>query len=169
MWAHPGKQLLFMGGELAQWREWSHERSVDWHLLEGEGHRGVQELVRTLNRVYLGQPALWERDTVPEGFSWIDASDAAGNILSFLRYSSGGAPLACVANFSPVPRQGYQVGLPRGGSWLEVLNTDDLHLGGSGVGNGGQVHAVDRSWHGQPFSAEMTLPPLAVLWLQPAG
>ncbi len=169
MWAHPGKQLLFMGGELAQWQEWSHERSLDWNLAEAGGHKGVQELVRTLNRLYVRSPALWERDTVAEGFSWIDASDSESNVLSFLRYADDGSCLACVANFAPVVRTGYQVGLPAGGAWRELLNTDDLHLGGSGVGNGGEVHAMDRGWHGQPFSAEMTLPPLAVLWLQPAG
>ena len=169
MWAHPGKQLLFMGGELGQWREWSHERSIDWHLLEHAPHRGVQELTRLLNRVYLDQPALWERDTTADGFSWIDASDEESNVCSFLRFPAEGPPLACVANFSPVPRPGYRLGLPSGGAWLEALNTDDLHLGGSGVGNGGQVYATDRTWHGQPFSADVTLPPLAVLWLVPSS
>ncbi len=168
MWAHPGKQLLFMGGELGQWREWSHERSIDWHLLEHAPHRGVQELTRLLNRVYLDQPALWERDSSAEGFSWIDASDEEGNVFSFLRFAADGRPLACVANLSATPRHGYRVGLPSGGTWREALNTDDLHLGGSGVGNGGQVHATDRTWHGQPFSADLTLPPLGVLWLVPS-
>jgi 1,4-alpha-glucan branching enzyme len=167
MWAHPGKQLLFMGGELAQEQEWSHERSLDWHLLEDPGHKGVQDLVRTLNRVYREHRQLWERDDVAEGFRWIDASDVENNVLSFLRLSSDGRALACVANLSPVVRHGYRFGLPTGGGWREVLNTDAIEFGGSGIGNGGQVWAGDATWHGQPFSAELTLPPLAVIWLAP--
>ncbi|MDP8975015.1 MAG: 1,4-alpha-glucan branching protein GlgB [Actinomycetota bacterium] len=169
MWAHPGKQLVFMGGEIAQETEWSHERSVDWHLLEHEGHQGVKDLVRTLNRVSATVPALWERDTDHEGFRWIDASDEESNVLSFLRLAADGSTLACVANFSPVSRQRYRVGLPERGPWQELLNTDATEFGGSGVGNGGQVDADGESWHGQPFSAELALPPLGVLWLVPAG
>jgi 1,4-alpha-glucan branching enzyme len=169
MWAHPGKQLLFMGAELAQEAEWSHERSIDWHLLEHEGHQGVKDLVRTLNRVSATLPALWERDTEPEGFRWIDASDEESNVLSFLRIGGDGSTLACVANLSPVPRQPYRVGLPTRGPWQELLNTDSTAFGGGGVGNGGEVDASGESWHGQPFSAEVTLPPLGVLWLVPAG
>ncbi len=169
MWAHPGKQLLFMGGEIAQETEWSHERSVDWHLLEHEGHQGVKDLVRTLNGVSATVPALWERDTEHEGFRWIDASDEESNVLSFLRLAADGSTLACLANFSPLPRQSYRVGLPERGPWQELLNTDATEFGGSGVGNGGQVDADGDSWHGQPFSAELALPPLGVLWLVPAG
>jgi 1,4-alpha-glucan branching enzyme len=173
MWAHPGKQLLFMGGEIAQDREWSHDRSLDWHLLEHDGHRGVQDLVRCLNGVYRDQPALWQRDFTPDGFRWIDASDVDGNVLSFLRLGDGAGvvapPLACIANLSPVPREGYRIGLPVGGKWDEALNTDATAFGGSGVGNGGSVWAVDETWHGLPFSAEVTLPPLAVVWLTPAA
>ena len=169
MWAHPGKQLLFMGGELAQDREWSHDRSLDWHLLDTPEHRGVQELVRCLNRTYAGEPALWERDFTPDGFRWIDASDVENNVLSFLRTSADGSSvLACVANLSPVPRYGYRIGLPRGGDWREVVNTDALEFGGSGVGNDGRVWANDAAWHGLPYSTEMTLPPLAVVWLVPS-
>ena len=170
MWAHPGKQLVFMGGEIAQEREWSHDRSIDWHLLEHDQHRGVQELVRTLNRHYKELPALYEQDFTPEGFRWIDASDVDGNVLSFLRYPEDGdaQPLACIANLSPVPRHGYRIGLPVGGEWRELLNTDATDFGGSGVGNGGSVFAMDETWHGLPFSAEVTLPPLAVVWLVPA-
>jgi 1,4-alpha-glucan branching enzyme len=169
MWAHPGKQLVFMGGELAQWREWSHDRSLDWHLLEDAGHRGVFQLVKALNGIQRGHPAMWERDEAPEGFQWIDASDTEGNVLAFIRRGSteGVPPVACIANLSPVPRYGYQVGLPQGGPWREILNTDAIEFGGTGVGNGGQVTATDRSWHGQPASAQVTLPPLAVLWLAP--
>jgi 1,4-alpha-glucan branching enzyme len=170
MWAHPGKQLLFMGGEIAQEREWSHDRSLDWHALEWDGHRGVQSLMRCLNRVYRSTPALYEQDFSPEGFRWIDASDVENNVLSFLRFgsSSGAAPLACIANLSPVPREGYRIGLPAGGDWREVLNTDAAEFGGGGVGNGGIVHAHGESWHGLPASVELTLPPLGVLWLVPA-
>ena len=168
-WAHPGKQLLFMGGELAQEAEWSHERSLDWHLLQDPGHRGVQDLVRALNGVAARLPALWERDTESEGFRWIDASDVDSNVLSFLRLASDGTTLACVANLSPVPRQAYRVGLPLAGVWREVLNSDAVEFGGSGVDNAGQVVAVDESWHGQPYSAQVSLPPLGVLWLVPSA
>ncbi|HEX2040435.1 MAG TPA: 1,4-alpha-glucan branching protein GlgB [Acidimicrobiales bacterium] len=169
MWAHPGKQLLFMGGEIGQWREWSHDRSLDWHLLDDPAHRGISDLMRCLNTVYRAEPALWERDATADGFRWIDAGDVENNVLSFLRYSADGErALACVANLSPVPRHGYRIGLPRPGDWREVLNTDAVEFGGSGVGNGGGVWAADNPWHGLPFSAEMTLPPLAVLWLAPA-
>ncbi|MDQ3679486.1 MAG: 1,4-alpha-glucan branching protein GlgB [Actinomycetota bacterium] len=167
MWAHPGKQLLCMGAELAQWREWSEERSLDWDLLDDRAHGGVQELVRRLNRVYTGQPALFQRDSKPEGFRWIDASDAESNVFSFLRMAGDGSPLACVANLSPVPRHDYRIGLPAGGAWHELLNTDDLELGGSGVGNAGQVWANDAGDHGFPYSADVTLPPLGVVWLVP--
>jgi len=169
MWAHPGKQLLFMGGEIAQDREWSHDRSLDWHLLEFDQHRGVQDLVRALNHVYRQTPALFERDFTPDGFRWIDASDADSNVLAFLRYSAdGNRQLACIANLAPVPRQGYRIGLPVAGRWVELLNTDNGAFAGSGVGNGEGVWAEERTWHGLPHSADVTLPPLGVLWLAPA-
>ena len=167
MWAHPGKKLLFMGGEFAQNDEWSHERGLDWHLLEWGEHRGVQALVRDLNRLYVGEPALWERDFDPSGFEWLELNDAAANVLAYLRRSAdGGRVLACVANLSPVVREGYRVGLPHGGRWVEALNTDATAYGGSGHGSGGAVEAAPVPWHGQPFSAVLTLPPLAVLWLR---
>jgi 1,4-alpha-glucan branching enzyme len=170
MWAHPGKQLLFMGGELAQEREWDAERSLDWHLLESPEHRGVQSLVRDLNRAYRDRPALWQVDFAPEGFWWLDPNDAEGNTLSFCRASRGGEDLlACVANLSPVPRHGYRLGLPRGGRWREAVNTDSALYGGGDVGNWGGVDADPFPWHGQPHSAELTLPPLGVLWLVPDG
>ncbi|MBV9934246.1 MAG: 1,4-alpha-glucan branching protein GlgB [Actinobacteria bacterium] len=169
MWAHPGKQLLFMGAELAQPWEWNHDASLPWDLLEYDEHRGVHELVRALNRMYAGEPALFERDNAPEGFRWIDASDVDNNILSFLRYSADGDRMvACIANLSPVPREAYRIGLPLGGRWEEMLNTDASEFGGSGVGNGGAVDVTDETWHGLPYSAELTLPPLGVLWLRPA-
>ena len=165
MWAHPGKQLLFQGCEIAQEREWSHDRSLDWHLLDDPGHAGVQQLVRSLNGIYADSPALWERDTRPDGFRWIDAGDVENNVLSFLRLAEGSPPVACIANLSPVPRYNYRIGLPHGGTWRELLNTDAVEYGGSGVGNGGAAVATDVSWHGLPFSADLTLPPLGVLWL----
>ena len=167
MWAHPGKQLVFMGGELGQGREWAHDRGIDWWLLDDPGHSGVQDLVRAVNRHYKELPQLWQKDDAPEGFRWIDASDVENNVLSFLRFDGDGRPLACLANLSPVPRHGYRFGLPTGGDWREVLNTDAIEFGGSGVGNSGRVFAKDASWHGLPFSAEVTLPPLAVVWLVP--
>jgi 1,4-alpha-glucan branching enzyme len=169
MWAHPGKELLFMGAELAQPSEWNHDASLEWDLLQHDEHRGVHDLVRSLNQIQRERPALYERDATEDGFQWIDASDVDGNVLSFLRRSAGGADVVvCVANLSPVPRQGYRVGLPAGGPWIEVLNTDAVAFGGSGVGNGGSAHAGNDPWHGQPFSAELTLPPLGVIWLRPA-
>ncbi|MBA3267262.1 MAG: 1,4-alpha-glucan branching protein GlgB, partial [Acidimicrobiia bacterium] len=167
MWAHPGKQLLFMGDEFAQSEEWSHDRSLDWHLLQYPEHRGVQDLVRSLNRVYRDHPALYERDASPEGFRWLDASDADANALSFIRLSDDGSPLACVANLSPVRREGYRIDLPGGGGWQEVLNTDSAELGGSGAINGA-VTADGGPWHGFDYSADLVLPPLGVLWLTPS-
>jgi 1,4-alpha-glucan branching enzyme len=170
MWAHPGKKLLFMGGELAQEREWSHERSLDWHLLERPEHRGVQALVGDLNRFYRDEPALWEIDGEPAGFTWLELNDAPANVIAFARFSLGAErTVVCVCNFSPVPRPGYRVGLPRPGRWREVLNTDATVYGGSGVGNSGAVDAEELGWHGQQWSAELQVPPLGVLWLAPEG
>jgi 1,4-alpha-glucan branching enzyme len=167
MWAHPGKQLLFMGCELAQEREWSHERSLDWEALADERHAGIQRLVRDLNRVARGHPALWRLDSSPSGFAWIDANDVDNNALSFIRWPSRGEPLVCLCNFSPVPRHGHRIGLPHAGRWAEVLNTDSELYGGSNVGNLGMIEAEDISWDGQPASARVTLPPLACVWLEP--
>jgi 1,4-alpha-glucan branching enzyme len=168
MWAHPGKKLLFMGGELAQDDEWSHDRSLDWHLLEQKEHSGVHALVRELNRVYRDEPALWERDHDPAGFNWLEANDASNNVLAFARFGSDATrPLVCVCNLSPEVRHAYRVGLPSPGRWVERLNTDSTYYGGSDVGNLGGVDCEARPWHEQPFSAEVTLPPLAVLWLVP--
>jgi 1,4-alpha-glucan branching enzyme len=167
MWAHPGKQLLFMGSELAQEREWSHETSLDWHLLEQPEHAGVQSLVRDLNHAYRAEPALWEVDGEPDGFRWLEANDAAANVIAFVRLSRDGRrSLVCVCNLSPVPRHGYRLGLPQAGRWREVLNTDDGRYGGSGLVNG-SVHAEETPWHEQRWSAEVTLPPLGVVWFVP--
>jgi 1,4-alpha-glucan branching enzyme len=167
MWAHPGKQLLFMGCEIAQPEEWSEGRSLNWDLLQWGDHSGVQQLVRDLNRVYTDTPALWQQDVTPEGFSWIDANDAASNVFSFLRWGSDGSVLACIANMSGGPRTGYRVGLPVPGRWREVLNTDAEIYGGTGGGNFGSVTAVEEAWHGQPTSTELYLPALSVLWFAP--
>jgi 1,4-alpha-glucan branching enzyme len=166
MWAHPGKQLLFMGGELGQEREWSESRSLDWGLIENPLHAGVQRLVGDLNRVYREQPAMYSKDNSPDGFSWIDANDAIGNVFSFLRWGSDGSGIACVANFSGRPHENYRLGLPFAGRWHEVLNTDAESYGGSGVGNLGLVTATDQPWHGRPASAVLRVPPSGVLWLR---
>ncbi|MEX0660113.1 MAG: 1,4-alpha-glucan branching protein GlgB, partial [Egibacteraceae bacterium] len=168
MWAHPGKQLLFMGGEFGQWREWAEERQLDWYLLGEQDHAGLQRLVGDLNAVYREQPALWQRDTEPSGFTWIDANNTDDNLLSFVRWGREGVPpLVCVGNFAPVPRHGLRLGLPVAGEYAEVLNTDGERYAGSNVGNLGGVVAEDVAWHGLPASAEITVPPLATLWLRP--
>jgi 1,4-alpha-glucan branching enzyme len=168
LWAHPGKQLLFMGGEIAQESEWSEGRSLDWWLLDNVDHRGVQATVRDLNRLYRETPALWQLDHEPRGFEWVDADDAASNVFSFLRWGADGSVLACVANFSAVPRDGYHLALPFDGRWDEVLNTDSAAYSGSGVGNLGGVLADAGPWRGRPASARVVLPPLATVWLRPA-
>jgi 1,4-alpha-glucan branching enzyme len=169
MWAHPGKKLLFMGGELAQWREWDAEGSIDWHLLEERDHQGVQSLVRDLNRLYRETPALWENDHDPSGFRWLEPNDASRNVLAFARIGSTepDRQLVCVLNLSPVPQYAYRVGMPVCCTWREALNTDSTFYGGSGVGNLGAVEAEAIPWHDQPYSAELTLPPLGAVWLVP--
>ena len=169
LWAHPGKQLLFMGGEFAQEAEWSEGRSLDWWLLDHADHRGVHGCVRDLNRVYKETPALWQRDHDPAGFEWINADDSANNVFSFLRWghdAAGGSVIACIANFAAVPHDGYRVPLPFAGQWDEVLNTDSELYSGSGVGNLGSVQAEPGDWGGRPASARIILPPLGTLWLR---
>ncbi|HJZ00042.1 MAG TPA: alpha amylase C-terminal domain-containing protein, partial [Streptosporangiaceae bacterium] len=226
MWAHPGKQLLFMGSEFGQVSEWSADNGLDWWVLDFDVHQGVQQLSRDLNAIYRQAPALWKLDSSPDGFSWIDANDAQGNVLSFLRFpdaplvdavsepasepasdlapdlaseptseptsdlasepasdsasepapdlasDAGDGPtargvIACLANFSANPHLNYRIGLPQAGRWREILNTDAIVYGGSGVGNLGGVEATDEPWHGRPASALVTLPPLGVIWLTP--
>jgi 1,4-alpha-glucan branching enzyme len=168
MWAHPGKQLLFMGQEFGQWREWSEQRPLDWHLLGEDDHAGLQHLVADLNARYRELPALWQRDHTPEGFRWIDANDADNNLLAFLRFGDEDAPpVACILNMSPVPREGIRMGLPQGGHWREVLNTDAGAYGGGNVGNYGGVDADEQPSHGLPASAVVTVPPLGAVWLAP--
>jgi 1,4-alpha-glucan branching enzyme len=171
MWAHPGKQLLFMGGELAQEREWSEPAgSIDWHALEDPDHAGVQALVRDLNRAYREEPALWEVDFSHEGFRWIEPNAANENVLVFARTSADASRwLVCAANTSPVVREEWRLGLPVGGRWHEALNTDSRFYGGSDVGNGWGVEADQLEWGGMPYAATVTLPPLATIWLVPVA
>ncbi|ETX29303.1 1,4-alpha-glucan branching protein GlgB [Roseivivax isoporae] len=167
MWGHPGKKLLFMGGEFAQDREWNHDRSLDWHLLDDPAHRGMQRLVRDLNALYRDVPALHQRDCDPEGFRWIEGGDARNNVFSFVRTGRHGTPpIVVVCNMAPVVREGFRLGMPHSGLWRDVLNTDRELYGGSGVGSG-DVSAHEDEMHGLPASAALTLPPLATLFLLP--
>ena len=164
MWAHPGKKLLFMGGEFAQNAEWNHDRSLDWHLLGEDRHAGMQRLVGDLNRLYRALPALHVRDCEADGFEWIDGSNSADSVFAWQRRGrDGDRPVLAVSNFTPVPRQGYRVGVPLGGRWAERLNTDAAGYGGSGLGNFGGVEAEAAPWHGRPHSLVLTLPPLSTL------
>ncbi|QYA96926.1 1,4-alpha-glucan branching enzyme [Streptomyces anulatus] len=175
MWAHPGKQLLFMGQEFAQGAEWSEGHGPDWWLLdpsyEASGdHRGVRTLVGDLNAVYGAVPALWQRDTVPEGFSWVDGGAAEDNVFAFLRYDADGSPLLAVSHFSPAVRSDYRLGVPETGTegWVEVLNTDAARYGGGDVRNEEPLKAEAVPAHGRPCSISLTLPPLATVWFRPA-
>jgi 1,4-alpha-glucan branching enzyme len=167
MYACPGKKLLFMGGELGQWREWSHERSLDWHLLEHAAHRGLQRFVRDLNTTYRGERALHELDCDPAGFAWIDCNDSEQSTLSFLRRSRDSREAIAVAcNFTPVPRANFRLGVPWAGEWREILNGDATLYGGSGQGNLGGVRSEPLPAHGHPQSVAITLPPLAAVWFK---
>ncbi|MCU1423897.1 MAG: glgB [Microbacteriaceae bacterium] len=166
MWAHPGKQLLFMGSEFGQPSEWSEERGLDWWILDQPVHAGLHRLVTRLNAVYRDNPAMWLLDNVEKGFEWIDGGDAEHNVVSFLRWDNDGNAIAVLQNFSGSPVGPYRVGLPFAGEWEELVNTDATEYGGSGVGNYGVVTATADPWAGRPASAELTLPPLAGLWLK---
>jgi 1,4-alpha-glucan branching enzyme len=167
-WAHPGKQLLFMGQDFGQRAEWSQQRGLDWFQLEENSFSGgVSRLVQDLNGIYRGRPALWSQDSMPEGYSWIDANDSANNVVSFLRFGSDGSVMACVFNFAGTEHGGYRLGLPGAGRWREVLNTDATDYNGTGIGNLGGVDASDEPWHGRPASAVLALPPMSALWLEP--
>lgn len=169
MFGHPGKKLLFMGAEIAQEREWSHDHSLDWHRLDDPLHAGVQRLVRDLNRFYRETPALYEVDFEPSGFAWIDAQDVDQSVISFLRRARDPQEMVVVVcNLTPVIRHGYRVGVPTGGDYAECINTDATHYGGSGIGNLGRVRADAIPLHGHPFSLNLTLPPLAALVLRPS-
>jgi len=173
MYAQPGKKLLFMGGEFGQWSEWAHDASLDWHLLNYDTHRGLQRWVQDLNRLYREEPALHLYEFQPEGFGWIDCSDADNSVISLLRRSDADLPALMVAcNFTPVPRRNYRIGVPRHGNWKEVLNSDAELYGGSGYGNMGGLETVPIPCHNQSCSLTLTLPPLAILFFRfetPAG
>jgi 1,4-alpha-glucan branching enzyme len=170
MWGYPGKKLLFMGQEFAPWEEWSEARGLDWHLLGQAPHQGVRALVKDLNRCYRDTPALYARDCEPEGFEWLVADDSDNSVYAWARHSGqGGAMVAVVSNFTPVPRQGYVLPLPSAGWWREIVNTDANAYGGSGVGNMGGVQAVPEGSHGKPAHAKVTLPPLATLYFMLDG
>ncbi len=170
MWAHPGKKLLFMGGELAQEREWNHDGEVDWFLLNDPAHAGIQRLVRDLNGVYRREPSLHGKDSRSEGFRWIIGDDRANSVFAFLRQGAAGdKPVLVVCNMTPVPRWNYRIGVPQAGLWREIANTDSRFYGGSDVGNSGSVGTAGVPIHGELQSLELTLPPLATIMLSPEG
>jgi 1,4-alpha-glucan branching enzyme len=170
MWGHPGKKLLFMGQEFGQRAEWNADRSLDWHLLDAGRHKGVQTLVRDMNRLYRDEAALHQLDCDGAGFEWLESNDAEASVLAWLRKGrDGAAPVLVICNFTPAPRQGYRLGLPAGGRWREILNTDAGAYGGSGMGNLGLVEAEEVASHGRPFSAVITVPPLATVWFRFEG
>ena len=170
MWGHPGKKLLFMGGEFGQRREWAHEESLEWHVLQYPEHAGLQRWVTDLNRLYRSEPALHQLDFEQSGFEWVDCNDSEQSVLTFLRRPrDGGPPLLVACNFTPVPRVNYLIGVPCGGYWRELANSDATLYGGSGMGNFGGVEAAPVAAHGRAHSLTLTLPPLAVLMLKAAA
>jgi 1,4-alpha-glucan branching enzyme len=165
----PGKKLIIMGSEIGQWNEWFWDGSLDWHLLDSHMHRGVQAAARELNRLYRTEPALYELDCSPGGFEWIDCNDVEGSVMSFLRFAKTNNELVAVAcNFTPVPRHNYMIGVPAGGYWKEIFNSDAGEYGGSSMGNFGGVEARHHSSHGRSHTLSLTLPPLSVVILKPA-
>jgi 1,4-alpha-glucan branching enzyme len=168
MWTHPGKKLLFMGGEFAQWREWNHDAGLDWFLLDDPRNKGMQTLLRDLNFCYRERPALHVRDAEPAGFRWVVIDDAQQSVYAYLRFGTEqDSPVLVVCNFTPIPRFGYRLGIPQSGTWQEIVNTDASIYGGSNVGNGGFVQADPDPSHGLPCSLLLTLPPLATIILSP--
>ncbi len=167
MFAQPAKKLLFMGDEFGQWREWNHDASLDWHLLESPAHQGLLRFVSDLNRLYRSEPALHELDCDPAGFEWIDADDADHSVLSLLRRPrEEGPPIVVALNFTPIPRHNYRIGVPCGGTWAEIFNSDAAHYGGSGQGNLGGVEAAPVPWHNRPWSLNLVVPPLGAVFLR---
>jgi 1,4-alpha-glucan branching enzyme len=167
MWGHPGKKLLFMGGEIAQEHEWSHDSELDWGGLTDPMRLGVQRVVRDLNCHYGEQPALHQRDSVSTGFRWVIGDDRANSVFAFLRLGHESTPpVLVVCNMTPVPRAGYSIGVPNAGTWQELLNTDAAVYGGSNMGNGGSLRTVPVQRHGEAQSLELTVPPLATLYLR---
>jgi 1,4-alpha-glucan branching enzyme len=166
---HPGKKLLFMGGELGQWNEWNHDASLDWHLLDYPLHSGMQRWVQDLNRCYRSEPALHRRDFSMDGFEWVDLHDWERSIFSFLRKGDDGEVVLAVCNLTPMPRANYLVGVPHGGYWHEILNSDASLYGGSGQGNLGGVDAAPSAMHGRFHSLCLTLPPLSISCFKPGN
>ncbi len=170
MYAQPGQKLLFMGGEFGQWAEWDHDKSLDWHQAVYPAHAGVQAWVRDLNALYASEPALHEKNCSPDGFEWVDANDAEQSVSAFLRRNGDPAEaVLVVCNYTPVPRRGYRVGVPRGGFWKEMLNSDATAYWGSGLGNMGGMDAEAVQAHGKPYSLNLTLPPLSVCFFKSCG
>ena len=170
MWAHPGKKLLFMGGEFGQWREWAETESLDWHLLDQPVHKGVLTLIRDLNQLYQKHDALFESDSDATGFSWIEVDNAAENVIAFRRIApSTGNEIVIVGNFSPLIRENHRIGLPRKGAYKQILNTNDQRFSGSGAGAVHSIKAEKVPWHGLEYSAVTTLPPLATMWFEAPG
>jgi 1,4-alpha-glucan branching enzyme len=169
MWGQPAKKLLFMGGEIGQWTEWNHNEQLDWHLLEQAPHEGLRRWLADLNRLYRREPALHELDFSHDGFEWVDASDSENSVLSFLRKSRDGDTILVCCNLTPIPRHSYRVGVPTGGFWREILNSDAPEYGGSGQGNLGGVEAQPVPLHGRPRSLTLTLPPMSTLFLKGEG
>jgi 1,4-alpha-glucan branching enzyme len=166
-WSHPGKQLLFMGSEFAQEAEWTESRSLDWWLGDQPDHSGVRALVKDLNAIYTTTPALWADDFDSNGFRWIEVDDANHNVLAYVRCAPDGSLLVAVINFAGTPHEHYRLALPVGGHWLEVLNTDSVLYGGSGVGNLGRIRSEEIPWSGHPYSAEVRIPPLGAVYFVP--
>jgi 1,4-alpha-glucan branching enzyme len=167
MYGHPGKKLLFMGSEFGQWREWHHDHSLDWHLLDEPDHAALRRYVQALNWHYRAQPALYEQDLNPSGFRWIDCNDNENSIVSLVRYARDSRDFVVMLfNFTPVPRAGYRIGVPAAGYYGELLNSDSAHFGGSNLGNGGGVHSEPISAHGFDQSLGLTVPPLGCLLLK---
>ena len=169
MWSHPGKKLLFMGGEFAQEREWNHDRELDWPSLDDPAHAGVQRLVADLNRLYRSEPALHQRDCDSSGFQWAVGDDRSNSVFAFFRMAPGQPTILSVSNMTPVPRHDYRIGVPHNGSWHEIFNSDSGYYGGSNVGNDGRVVSSDITAHGQPQSLRLILPPLATIFLRHEG
>jgi 1,4-alpha-glucan branching enzyme len=170
MYAQPSKKMLFMGGEFGQWREWAHDASLQWELLEHPLHAGLQKWVRDLNHFYKSEPALYQWDCDPAGFEWIDCGDADSSVVSLIRKGKTTSTIIlAVCNFTPVPRYSYRVGAPRGGFWQEALNSDAAEYGGSNMGNLGGAEATPVPLHGRSHSVTLTLPPLSVSFLKSAG
>jgi len=164
MFTQPGKKLVFMGNEFGQWKEWDHEKSLDWHLLQYAPHSGLQKLVRDMARLYGSEPALYELDFDAGGFEWVDCNDSIHSVVSYLRRGNSTEDIFLVSlNYTPLPHYAYRVGVPRGGNWKEVLNSDAADYGGSGQGNLGAAEAESKFFHGRPYSLSITLPPLAAV------